>query len=245
MRALRGMTKSDSLMLEAGRAARTCAVLVVAFSVALELIALFDDASLARFPNVTQAFMLMAAIAYTAVGVAMWRLGRALEPIALLNRYRYLLLVVLAAYVVSFGPLAAALLPLAFAATGVAPDVTPARRLLPILRLFLAVCVLLAVLSLVVALRSEEIFRRRLEGLALFSAYGVAAWHAAVAVIAGMQAAALKTFVTHGTSEAWQSFAVTYRRTWRVATFTFAAMLAIFLAIVALIHLERGAPPPR
>lgn len=239
------MTASDSLMLQAGRAVRTCAVLVVAFSMALELIALFDRASLARFPNVTQAFMLMSAIAYTAVGVAMWRLGRALEPIALMNRYRYLLLVVLAAYVVSFGPLAAALLPMAFAATGIAPDASPARRLLPILRLFLAASVVFAVLSLIVALRAEDIFRRRIEGLVLFTCFGVAAWHAAVAVITGLQLAALKAFVAKATPESWKAFVVTYRRTWLVTTLAMGAMLAIFLLTAAFIQLERSSGPPR
>ncbi|HSI05927.1 MAG TPA: hypothetical protein VLC93_15680, partial [Myxococcota bacterium] len=91
-----------------GRAARIAAVAIIVFSVALALVAVFDHASVDRFPAPTKTFLMLAAMAYTGTGAVVWRLARAAEPPTLLTRYRHALLALLAAYAVSFLPLGVA-----------------------------------------------------------------------------------------------------------------------------------------
>ena len=226
------------------KAVRLVAMALFVFSVSLALLGLFDGALLARFPVPTRPMMLAAAIAYAAVGVATWRLASAAEPTVLLTRYRDVLVWLLAAYAVSFVPLGYAVLPMA-AAASLASEGDHARALGRALRAFVAVAALLSATAFAIAVRAEDVFRQRLEGLVQLTSLGLGFWHALTCVLGTTQAAALSAYAASPNPSSWRRFAVSYRRTWAIAATASLALVALFLLTVVFIHLEASSGPPR
>ncbi len=226
------------------KAARIVAIAAMLFGFALAMTAVFDRASIDRFPALTGPFVFVAAIAYTVVGAAAWRMARATEPTVMLTRYRYLLLSLLAAYGVSFLPLGVAVLPLGAAAV-VASESDEARAIVRVLRVFVLASLLLAATAFVVAARAEEVFRQRLEGLVQLTSLGLGSWHLVAGALAALQLPALAGFAAAPNPASWQRFVVAYRRTWLSAAIATVLIVAVFLMTIALIHLERSSGPPR
>ncbi len=225
------------------KAVRIVAIATIIFGLALMVVAVFDHASMARFMSTTRAFVMAAALAHTAAGVMTWRLAQASSASDMLTRYRDALLTVLAAYAVSFLPLGVTVLSLGVAT--VALETRRVHAVVRVLRAFVVASTILAVMALASALRAEDVFRRRLEGLVQLTSVVMFTWHALAAILAGTQLPALQHFVRQPETSSWNRFLVTYRRGWLVAAVAATAMLLAFLLVLAFVYLERSSGPPR